>query len=161
MKKSIKVLLAMLLCTTLSFSFAGCADDDNGLSHPSAYLPEDFSSKKVAVTYVYYKNGTEKESGMSFEYSATCAYFFFMDFTWVASIAMNTSMGESLEYPIEKGTYIGDPRRDGPVDMKMTDEWDSLYEKWRTKSVSREIEIYGGKFTETDDEGETVTFTRK
>ena len=110
MKKFLKTLAVFAAVATLGFGFASCADDDDGGSGSGS------GSALVAFSRVNSDGETETIS-------------FYSNNTYAMHIySRETEDGRTLtmDLDVQKGTYTGDPTKDGSVDCTSGSEVDKM-----------------------------------
>lgn len=95
MKKFLKTLAVFAAVAALGFGFASCADDDDGGSGSAlvAYSSTDSDGKTYTISF--YSNNT---------------YAMHMN-----SNSTELGIAVTMDLDVEKGTYTGDPTKDGTV----------------------------------------------
>lgn len=99
MKKFLKTLAVFAAVAALGFGFASCADDDDGGSGSGS------GSALVAFSRV---NSDDETETISFYSGNTYAVHIYCEKT-------NFGVAGIMDLDVEKGTYTGDPTKDGTV----------------------------------------------
>lgn len=137
--KGIKKYLFMLMALAAVFGFVACSDDD-----------DDDGPSKVAV----YVGQEEPEEGGN--YISKSTFYFYSDESFERYGYWWDEEDGDDTYPQAKGTYTGEPAKDGEITITIThivdddDKWVPVPEEMKEYYPDKKITISGGTFTYND-----------
>ena len=134
--KGIKKYLFMLMALAAVFGFVACSDDD-----------DDDGPSKVAE----YVGQEEPEEGGN--YISKSTFYFYSDGSFERHGYWWDEEDGAYTYPQDKGTYTGEPAKDGEITITVThwvdkgDEWVPVPESQKEHYSNQKITISDGTFT--------------